>query len=105
MVGEPEPDAQVPQAGRSVSVVRTIHVKLDSGDILMLQRHLPEMRLDDAVRHILDVWMDDRMGPPPDFSDPDMVAIPTELVVPFLMQMSREPDPSKEDADDAGTDG
>jgi hypothetical protein len=82
VVGEPEPDAQVHQAGRSVSVVRTIHVKLDSGDITTLRQHLPEMRLEDAVRHVLDVWMDDRLGPSPD----DALAM-------------------LEDADDAGTDG
>lgn len=81
VVGEPEPDAPVPAAGRGVSVVRTIHVKLDSGDITTLRQHLPEMRLEDAVRHVLDVWMDDRLGPSPE----DTLAM-------------------LEDADDAGAD-
>lgn len=47
-------------------VYRIVHVKLDAGDVHVLREHLPEMRLEDAVRHVLDIWVDARMGPSPD---------------------------------------
>lgn len=65
-----------------MTVHRVVHVNLDGGDVTTIRHELPEMTLTDAVRHIVDVWMDARLGPSPD----DAVAM-------------------LEDAEDAGADG
>jgi hypothetical protein len=72
----------VQRPGGGVTVHRVVHVNLDGGDVATIRHELPEMSLTDAVRHIVDVWMDARLGPSPD----DAVAM-------------------LEDAEDAGADG
>ncbi len=70
VVGEPDPDAPLPAEGRGVKVLRVVHVRLDNADVATIRQYLPEMRLEDAVRHILDAWIDDRMGPMPEDQPP-----------------------------------
>lgn len=94
-MGKPDPDAPLPAAGRGVKVLRVVHVRLDNGDVATIRQYLPEMRLDDAVRHILDVWIDDRMGPSPE----DALAMLEVKVARLEDEVAM-----LEDADDAGAD-